>query len=102
MRQTEGRHVVQFAVSNNAAELCEQIAAEFPDLQSQAVARGGIRVESPEPVRVGPLVRFLEDCGAEVSEARKIRPSLEDVFVRITGIEAGAMQQEKAKMGGGA
>ena len=61
------------------------------------MADRGIRVESPEPVRVGPLVRFLEDRGTEVSEARKIRPSLEDVFVRITGIEAAAMKQEKEK-----
>jgi len=102
MRETEGHHVVQFAVSNNASELCDQITAEFPNLQCQAVAGVGIRVESSEPVRVGPLVRLLEDRGAEVSEARKIRPSLEEVFVRITGIEADAMKQEKAKMGGGA
>jgi len=104
MRQTGGRHIVQFAVSGNTAGICEQITAEFPDLQCQAVTGGGIRVESSEPVRVGPLVRLLEDCGTEVSEARKIRPSLEDVFVRVTGIEAGAMKQEKekAKMGGGA
>ena len=103
MRQTEGRHVVQFSVSDHAAELCDQITAEFPSLQCQTVARGDIRVESSEPVRVGPLVRLLEDRGAEVSEARKLRPSLEDVFVRVTGIEAGAMKQEKekAKMGGG-
>ncbi|MBN1505315.1 MAG: ABC transporter ATP-binding protein [Sedimentisphaerales bacterium] len=104
MRQTDGRHVVQFAVSGDAARLCEKTAAEFPNLQCQAVTGGGIRVESSEPVRVGPLVRLLEDCGTEVSEARKLRPSLEDVFVRVTGIEAGAMKQEKekAKMGGGA
>jgi hypothetical protein len=32
-----------------------------------------------------------------------MRPSLEDVFVSVTGIEAGIMKQEKekAKMGGG-
>ena len=104
MRQTEGRHVVQFAVSNSAVRVCEAIAAEFPNLHCQAAGDGTIRVESPEPVRVGPLVRFLEDRGAEVSEARKVRPSLEEVFVQITGIEAAAMKQEKekAKMGGGA
>jgi ABC-2 type transport system ATP-binding protein len=104
MRQTDGRHVVQFAVSNGAAGLCEAIRGEFPNLQCQAVTGGGIRVESSEPVRVGPLVRLLEDRGAEVAEARKVRPSLEDVFVEVTGIEAGAMKQEKekAKMGGGA
>ncbi|MBN2316612.1 MAG: ABC transporter ATP-binding protein, partial [Sedimentisphaerales bacterium] len=103
MRLTEGRHVVQFAVSNNVTGLCKQIGIEFPNLRCQAVTGGGIRVESSEPIRVGPLVRLLEDRGAEVSEARKIRPSLEDVFVEVTGIEAGAMKQEKEKMktGGG-
>jgi len=104
MRQTDGRHVVQFAVSGNAAGLCADIVAEFPKLQCSVVAEGSLRVESPEPVRVGPLVRFLEDRGAEVSEARKVRPSLEEVFVKVTGIEAVAMKQEreKAKAGGGA
>jgi ABC-2 type transport system ATP-binding protein len=104
MRRTDGRHVVQFAVSNGAAGLCEAIRGEFADLQCQAVSETAVRVESREPVRIGPLVRLLEDRGTEVSEARKMRPSLEDVFVEITGIEAGAMKQEKerAKMGGGA
>ena len=101
MHETDGRHVVQFAVSDSAAELCAAITAEFPQLQCRAIADTAIRVESTEPVRVGPLVRLLEDRGAEVSEARKIRPSLEEVFVRITGIEAAAMKQEKAKVGGG-
>ena len=104
MRQTDGRDVVQFAVSDNAAVLCQAMMADFPHLRCRAVTGGGVRVESSEPIRVGPLVRFLEDHDAEVSEARKIRPSLEDVFVRITGIEAGAMkrEKEKTKLGGGA
>ncbi len=104
MRQTEGRHVVQLAVSHSASELGDKIMAEFPNLQCRVVAGGGIRVESHEPVRVGPLVRLLEERGVEVFEARKMRPSLEDVFVRVTGIEADAMkrEKEKAKMGGGA
>ena len=99
MRRTDGRHVMQFAISNRATELCEAIVAEWPNLHCQAVAADQIRVESPDPVCVGPLVRLLEDRGAEVSEARKVRPSLEDVFVEITGIEAGAMGQEKEKSG---
>jgi len=100
LRETHGREVVQFEVSNNAAGLCDQLTAAFPKLQCEAVAPDGIRVESPDPVRVGLLVRFLEDRGAEVSEARKVRPSLEDVFVRVTGIEAAAMKREKEKGGG--
>jgi ABC-2 type transport system ATP-binding protein len=104
MRRTDGRHVVQFAVSGGAAGLCESITAAFPGLQCHAVSGTAVRVESPEPVRIGPLVRLIEDSGAEVTEARKLRPSLEDVFVEITGIEAGVMKQERerAKMRGGA
>ena len=61
----------------------------------------GIRVESPRPIQVGPLVRLLEDNGIEVFEAKKILPTLEDVFVKITGIEARIMKQEKEKKMGG-
>ena len=104
MRRTDGRHVVEFAVSGGAVGLCEAIRGAFPDLQCQPVSETAVRVESLRPVRIGPLVRLLEDRGAEVFEARRVRPSLEDVFVEITGIEAGAMKQEneKARTGGGA
>jgi ABC-2 type transport system ATP-binding protein len=44
-------------------------------------------------------VRFIEVHGGEVAEARKVQPSLEDVFVRVTGIEATAMRREKEKAG---
>jgi ABC-2 type transport system ATP-binding protein len=97
MRLTHGRHAVAFTVADDAAGVCEAIAAAFPNLQCRAAGQERVHVESSEPVRVGPLVRFLEDRGSEVWEARKIHPSLEEVFVRITGIEAASMQQEKEK-----
>ena len=102
MRQTEGRHVVQFTVSNSAAGLCEAILGEFPDLQCQTVSDCAVRVESAEPVRIGPLVRFIEDRDTEVAEARKVQPSLEEVFVEITGIAAAAMKREKERAEAGA
>jgi ABC-2 type transport system ATP-binding protein len=104
MRQTQGRYVVHFAVSANAAVLSETIVSEFAGLNCHLVSDKDIRVESTEPVRVGPLVRLIEDQGAEVFEARGVRPSLEEVFVQITGIEAKTMKQEKekARAGGGA
>ena len=100
MRETQGLHRVEFAVSNGAPALCGVILAAFPALRCKDLSSNLLRVESPEPVRIGPLVRLIEDSGAEVSEARKIHPSLEDVFVHITGIEANAMKQEREKKGG--
>lgn len=101
MRETQGRHVVEFGVSSNAESLCDTIRKDFPALECVTVTSTALRVESHEPVRIGPLVRLIEDHGEEVSEARKIRPSLEDVFVHVTGIEARLMKQEREKMGKG-
>ncbi len=96
------KHVMQFTVSNSEPALHDDLAAAFPHLEFQGFSQGLIRIEADEPVHVGPLVRFLEDQGIEVSEARKVLPSLEDVFVQITGLEADTMCKEKEKKGGGA
>jgi ABC-2 type transport system ATP-binding protein len=96
------KHVMQLAVSNAEQAPRDKLAAAFPRLAFQDLSKGQVRVESSEPVHVGPLVRFLEEQGVEVMEARRMRPSLEEVFVQITGIETDAMRKEKEKAGGGA
>jgi len=95
------KHVMLLVVSNSDLGTHKKLVSEFPSLAFQPISDGQVRVESDGPIRVGPLVRFLEDQGIDVSEARRMRPSLEEIFVRITGIEAGAMKREKEKMGGG-
>ena len=101
LQPVQEKHVVQIAYANPMNDLPGRLSASFPSLEFTTQEQGLIRVEADEPVRVGPLVRFLEDRGAEVTEARRMRPSLEDVFVRITGIEAEAMHKDKEKAGGG-
>jgi ABC-2 type transport system ATP-binding protein len=98
MRQIEGRNIVQFSVSRNVAVLPKVIESNFQDIRCQTFSGTTIRVESKKPVQIGPLVHLIEDNGIEVYEARKIQPSLEDVFVEITGIESAVMKNEKEKM----
>lgn len=95
------RHVMHIAFSRRVPELDKKLASAFPRIECCVQGEGLVRIEADEPVRVGPIVRFFEEQGVEVTEARRMRPSLEDVFVRITGIEAEAMRKEKEKMGGG-
>ncbi|RJP17376.1 MAG: ATP-binding cassette domain-containing protein [Candidatus Abyssobacteria bacterium SURF_5] len=95
------KHVVQIACADQLSNILDKLADSFADLDFSILAPGVIRVEADEPVRVGPIIRLLEEQGVEVREARRMRPSLEDVFVRITGIEADAMRKEKEKAGGG-
>ncbi|MDZ7663876.1 MAG: ABC transporter ATP-binding protein [Desulfotignum sp.] len=102
------KHVIQVTCAgdadnlsdNQSDNLLESLDEAFPDLTFKIPQQGVIRVEADAPVRVGPLVRFLEDRDIEVSEARKIRPSLEDIFIQITGIDTGVMGKEKEKSGG--
>lgn len=94
------KHVVQIACTHADEKIHQGLTRYFPDLAFSFPAQGAIQVKADKPVRVGELVRYLEEQGVEVSEARKIRPSLEDVFVHITGIEAAAMRREKEKAGG--
>ncbi len=81
--------------------LQDKLAAAFPDLAFTIPAPEQLRVEAAAPIRVAPLVRFLEEAGIEVAEARRLRPTLEDVFVKITGLGREIMGREKEKRGNG-
>ena len=100
IQPVQGKHVLQLAVAHAEKKFKDALAAQFPELIFKDPSPGMIRVEADEPVHVGPLVRFLEDQGIEVKEARRMRLSLEDVFVQITGIEADALKKDKEKGGG--
>ena len=57
------------------------------------------------PANLAPLfiiISFIEEQKVEVKEARRLGPSLEDVFVTVTGIEANALRIEAEKKGGAA
>jgi ABC-2 type transport system ATP-binding protein len=100
MQPVHGLHVMLLTVSDAGQDICGTLASAFPEAAFRADSEGQIRVESPDPIRVSPLVRFLEDQEVEVSEARKHRPTLEDVFVEVTGIGAAEMQKDRQRPGG--
>ncbi len=86
------RHVTAFTLAGGDDGASAALAASFPDLRIGLSHEGDISVESDHPVDIAPLVRRLEEMGREVAEARRVRPSLEDVFVRVTSLDAGLMR----------
>jgi ABC-2 type transport system ATP-binding protein len=101
MRQVEGKHIVEFAVKEATPSVAAKLAASFPGTDVEVVSTTRFRATSVQAIRVGSLVVFLEQQGIEVTEAREIHPSLEDVFVSITGLAVQEMKREKERMGGG-
>jgi len=95
MREHRGGTVLELAVDARGPALAEAVRERFPACAVERSDEHGIRLHSPGPIELLPLLSFLAERGAAVSEARIIRPTLEEVFVRITGIESGALRQER-------
>jgi ABC-2 type transport system ATP-binding protein len=101
LQPLQEKHVMQILCGNIVNGIRHRLSETFADLNFIFSTHNIIRIEADKPILAGAIVRFLEEHGVEVSEARRLRLSLEDVFVRITGIEADAMKQEKEKAGMG-
>jgi len=99
LQPMQERHIMVFSASSQNTIPIRALSAAFPQFSFHDLPDRRMRVESREAIFVGPLIRFLEDRGVEVTEARLQLPSLEDVFVQITGIEAKDMRKEKEKAG---
>jgi ABC-2 type transport system ATP-binding protein len=93
----QNKHIVRIVCANPDDDIIKRLAASFADMNFIFTQENTIQVEAGKPILAGAVVRFLEEQGVEVSEARRVKPGLEEVFVRITGIEADAMKKEKEK-----
>ncbi len=90
---------MEIALSAGIQGLWPSLQDAFPAATFECLADTTLRVCTAQPLALAPLIRFFETHGIEVTEARLIRPSLEDVFVRITGIELDRMKKETEKGG---
>ncbi len=52
---------------------------------------------SVKPIDISTIAKFLSSENIFIIEARLHRPSLEDAFVKLTGIEIALMKKDKEK-----
>ncbi|MDD3050791.1 MAG: ATP-binding cassette domain-containing protein [Candidatus Cloacimonetes bacterium] len=67
-----------------------ELQCTFEDLQT-------LRIISINSIDIAPVVCYLSNEKMLIAEAKLIKPSLEDVFVKMTGIEIDLMKKEKEK-----
>ncbi|NWF92084.1 MAG: ABC transporter ATP-binding protein [Syntrophaceae bacterium] len=99
MREVQQENVLQLAFAEGISNLKSSLQQEFPDVVVEVSGNQAIRLRSSRPLNLTPLMRFFEERNLPVYEARIMRPSLEEVFVKITGIELERMKQEKEGKG---
>ena len=99
MREVQQENVVQLAFADRVSNLKSSLQEDFPDVVVEVPSNQAIRFRSSHPLNLTPLMRFFDQKNLPVYEARIMRPSLEEVFVKITGIELEKMKQEKEAKG---
>jgi ABC-2 type transport system ATP-binding protein len=92
LKASVGRDVIEVAVADPArldaaAGVLERVTSAPPRLD-----RGGRRATAPAaggPGELGAVIRSLDDAGVSVEEIGLRRPTLDEVFLALTGGDAG-------------
>jgi ABC-2 type transport system ATP-binding protein len=95
MKEHQQETVLELAVDQATEGLAEELRRRFPAYAVHRADERHLRVISAGSIELLPLLETVAGDGAEVIEARLIRPTLEEVFVRVTGIESALMRQER-------
>lgn len=94
MDEAQQEHIVEFMLDESKGNIQEALFKHFSKLTFKNNQKNRIRVSSPEKIELMPLMRFFDENAIKIIEARIIKPSLEEIFVKITGIEVDKMKKE--------
>ena len=97
MEQAQQEKILQFSFDDRIHfdEIEPDFRHQFQNCQMDRFNESIVQVRSSIPLDLMPLMSFFDSHGIKVMEAKIIKPSLEEVFVQITGIEREIMKREK-------
>ena len=97
MEDAQKEKILQFSFDGSVqlAQFEEDFCRTFNQCQISHIQNSVYQVRSATSLELMPLMSFFDSRGIKVMEAKIIKPSLEEVFVKITGIERDTMKKEK-------
>src|SRR5690554_4590853 len=90
--------ILEFLTEGEGPENRDRLNAALSDYRVE-LSGNRIRIYTEEQIGLKDLIDIFYQQGCNIYEARLLRPSLEDVFVEITGIEAAEMKKDKENGG---
>jgi len=100
MQGMQKENIINFTLGGDFSAVETKFKNTFPDYEIKSGGDSSVSIHSPSSFTLLPLVQFFEDRGLPVFEAKIVRPSLEEVFVNVTGIELQKMQSGQPAMNG--
>ena len=95
IREAQREHIVEFSLESCDLPILEELKSTFQDVLIDKTNSGAVRIRSKDKIEIMPFMSFFSSREITVYEARIVRPSLEEVFVRVTGIEVNKMKSER-------
>ena len=100
LNETKEANIIEIVFeinSNNKDELLIKLNQRFTNIECSLKNPNTIKILSPDKIDISPIVSFLSSENIFITEAKLIKPTLEDAFVKMTGIEIDLIKKEKEK-----
>lgn len=95
----EEEPVIEFTFNKMASKVVEGLSERLPERKIVPIEQNRARIYGGIPAHVLEMVlQYAKDRGIEIVAVKSVKPSLEDAFVKITGLSPTIMAVEK---GGG-
>ena len=99
MESVSHGHAIRFVIDKNAESSVAELKTHFKENEVTTSPDNSLVMVSDQRIPLFPVMEFFHDREIGVYEAREIRPSLEDVFVKLTGIESSVLKKDREKRG---
>ncbi|WP_031516797.1 ABC transporter ATP-binding protein [Desulfofalx alkaliphila] len=99
MENADHEYKIKLVLNDSIRALKGELEGKFRNSRIEIPDKNSCLIISKERIALSPILQLLDSKGVSVYEAKEIKPSLEDVFVKITGLEASRLQKGKDKAG---
>jgi ABC-2 type transport system ATP-binding protein len=100
IEETRESNIIEISFEDCALSkelLLQKLKMQFNDMEYVLKNETTIKIISKNKIDIAPIVNSISQEGFFITEAKLIKPTLEDAFVKITGIEIDMMKKEKEK-----
>lgn len=90
-------YMIRLSAEESIMKYAVDLQARFEGCNINASQNNSLVLASQNRIPLLPVIQYFDEKGVSIYEARQLSPTLEDVFLKVTGIEAEKLEKEKEK-----